>query len=92
MKLPTRAKKCQEIIDNMVDWLSFYMGNAPEFRKFVKTDIKYLEEYLSEISEEYKIHNIRFASKLKALWKKEMQEKEEVIEELKQEIEELKND
>jgi hypothetical protein len=70
----------------MVDWLGFYMGDSPEFRKFVKNDIKYLEEYLAEISEEHKLHNIKFASKLKALWKKELDEKQEMIKKLKREL------
>ena len=86
MRIPPRAKRCQEIVDQMVDWLAFYMGNSPEFRNFVKSDIKYLEEYLSEISEEHKLHNIRFASKLKSLWKKEMEEKQEMIDKLKREL------
>ena len=88
MRIPPRAKKCQEVIDQMVDWLGFYMGNAPEFRKFVKEDISYLEEYLAEISEEHKLHNIRFASKLKSLWKQEMEEKDNMIKKLKKELDE----
>jgi polyhydroxyalkanoate synthesis regulator phasin len=91
MKLPPRAKRCQEVIDQMVDWLNFYMGETREFKDFVRKDIKYLEEYLSEISEEHKIHNIRFASKLKGLWKLEIKEKEQEIKELKEQLED-KND
>ena len=89
MKIPKRAQKCQEIIDHMVDMLSYYMNDCDEFKKFVRTDIKYLEEYLAEISEDHKVHNIRFASKLKSLWKKEMEAKDEKIQELEEKVEEL---
>lgn len=89
MKTPKRAKKCQQIIDQMVDWLNYYMGSTDEFRKFIRSDVQYLEDYLNEISEEHKIHNIRFASKLKAFWKKELEAKEKKITELEQKVEEL---
>lgn len=88
MRIPPRATKCIEIIDQMVDWLAFYMGDNKEFRKFVRNDIKYLEEYLAEISEEHKLHNIKLATKLKALWKKELEEKKKEIQKLKVIIEE----
>lgn len=86
MRIPPRAKKSQEIIDQMVDWLEFYMGNRPEFKEFVRNDIKYLEEYLVEISEDHKLHNIKLATKLKALWKKDLVEKEQEIKKLKEEL------
>ena len=89
MKAPHRAKKCQEIIDNIVNILDYYMHGTDEFKKIVKEDIQYLENYLIEISEEHKLHNIRFASKLKGLWKKEMEEKDKKIQELEQIVEEL---
>lgn len=92
MRIPPRAQRCIEIIDTMVDWLGFYMGDSPEFRKFIKNDIKYLEEYLAEISEEHKLHNIKFASKLKALWKEELEEKELIIKKLKKELDEQKEE
>lgn len=89
MKIPKRAKRCQEVIDQMVDWLDYYMGESTQFKDFVRNDISYLEEYLAEISEEHKLHNIRFASKLKSMWKKEMKEKDNKIKELEQIVEEL---
>lgn len=89
MKIPKRAQRSQEIIDKMVNWLSYYMNDCDEFKKFVRTDIKYLEEYLAEVSEDHKVHNIRFASKLKSLWKKEMEAKDEKIQELEEIVEEL---
>ena len=89
MKIPKRAQRSQEIIDKMVNWLSYYMNDCDEFKKFVRTDIKYLEEYLPEVSEDHKVHNIRFASKLKSLWKKEMEAKDEKIQELEEIVEEL---
>ena len=89
MKIPKRAKRCQEVIDQMVDCLDYYMGESTQFKDFVRNDISYLEEYLAEISEEHKLHNIRFASKLKSMWKKEMKEKDNKIKELEQIVEEL---
>jgi hypothetical protein len=88
MKIPKRAIKSQEIIDNLVTLLQYYMGGTPEFRRIVKEDVQYLEDYLIEISEEHKLHNIRFASKLKSLWKAEMKEKDKVIKGLEKEIKE----
>lgn len=72
MRIPPRAKKSQEVIDQMVNWLGYYMGQSKEFKEFVKSDIKYLEEYLSEISEDHKLHNIKLATKLKARWKQDL--------------------
>ena len=69
MRVPPRAKKCQETIDQMVEWLDYYMGGTPEFNDFVRNDIQQLEEYLVEISQEHKLHNIKLASKLKAIWR-----------------------
>lgn len=88
MRIPPRAKKCQEIIDQMVDWLGYYMGNSPEFRKFIKNDISYLEEYLAEISEEHKLHNIKLAARLKGQWQQELDEKNEMIKKLKEKLDE----
>ncbi len=87
MRIPPRAVKSQEIIDQMVDWLGYYMGDRPEFRQFVKNDIKYLEEYLAEISEEHKLHNIKLAARINAKWLQELEQKEQVIEQLKEELE-----
>ena len=87
MKIPKRAKKSQEIIDNLVTLLEYYMGGTDEFRRIIREDVQYLEDYLIEISEEHKIHNIRFASKLKSLWKHQLKEKDKQIKELKKELE-----
>jgi len=89
MKVCKRALRSQEIIDRMVTLLDYYMGGTKEFKKLVREDVQYLEEYLNEISEEHKIHNIRFATKLKALWKKDMEKKDEVIKKLESKIEDL---
>lgn len=86
MRIPPRAKKSQEVIDQMVNWLGYYMGNRPEFKEFIKNDIKYLEEYLAEVSEDHKLHNIKLATKLKALWKQDLVEKDQEIKKLKEEL------
>jgi len=86
MRIPPRAKRSQEIIDQMVDWLDYYMGESQQFKDFIRNDIKYLEEYLVEISEEHKLHNIKLASKIKAQVKDKLEEKEKEIELLKAEL------
>jgi hypothetical protein len=86
MKTPKKAIKSQEIIDNLVDLLRYYMGGTPEFKRIVREDIQYLETYLQTVSEDHKVHNIRFASKLKALWKSEMKAKDKEIKKLKEKL------
>jgi len=88
MRIPPRAKRSQEIIDQMVDWLDYYMGESQQFKEFIRNDIKYLEEYLVEVSEEHKLHNIKLAAKLKSEWKQELEEKEKEIKVLKAELDE----
>ena len=88
MKLPKRAKDCQETIDTMVEWLHYYMGDRKEFKQFVKNNITQLEEYLYEISLDHKTHNIRFASRLKTKWAKELEEKNKEIKRLKEKLHE----
>lgn len=88
MRIPPRAVRSQEIIDQMVDWLDYYMGESQQFKDFIRNDIKYLEEYLVEVSEEHKLHNIKLAAKLKAEWKSELEEKNRKIKELKAELDE----
>jgi hypothetical protein len=88
MKLPKRAKESINTIDTMVEWLHYYMGDDPRFRKFVRNDIGQLEEYLQEISLDHKTHNIRFASKLKGIWQKEKEELKKEIKELKEKLDE----
>jgi hypothetical protein len=89
MKIPKRALKAQEVVDNLVTLLGYYMAGTPEFKRIVREDVQYLEDYLNEISEEHKLHNIRFATKLKSLWKKEMKEKDKQIKQLEKKVEEL---
>lgn len=86
MKLPKKAQRCKTVIDKLVTHLEFYMGHTKEFKDLVKNDVQYLEEYLNEISEDHKLHNIKFATKLKALWKKELKEKDNEIKQLKKEL------
>jgi len=91
MKIPKKAEKCQHIIDNLVELLRYYMSGTPEFRRIVKEDIQFLETYLQDVSLDHKTHNIRFASKLKAQWKKDMKKKDETIKELKKELDDSHN-
>ena len=88
MKTPKRALKCRHIIDNIVEILGYYMCGTSEFRRLVNEDIQYLEEYLNEVSEDHKLHNIRFASKLNGLWKVEMKQNDKVIKQLEDKLRE----
>lgn len=89
MKIPKKAEKCVEIIDNIVGLLEYYMGGTTEFKRIVREDIQYLENYLQTISEDHKIHNIRLASKLKAQWKKEMKKKDNIIKDLEEKLKDV---
>ena len=89
MKICKRAAKSRDVIDNLVNLLGYYMGGTLQFRKIVREDVQFLEDYLNEISEDHRVHNIKLATKLKALWKRDLKEKEDKIKELEHKIEEL---
>ena len=46
MKPSKKTIKSQEIINNIVSLLGYYMGGTTEFRRIVREDIKFLENYL----------------------------------------------
>lgn len=86
MKPPKKTKKAIETIEKMIEWLHFYMGDRPEFKEFVRKDVKQLEKYLTDVTTNAKMNNIRLAKRLKALWKQEMAEKEDKIAELEDKL------
>lgn len=65
MRIPPRAKKCQEIIDTLESYLEYYMEASEAFGTLKRTDIKYLREYINEISVERKVADIQLAAKIK---------------------------
>lgn len=68
MKQPKKVQKALDTIDKMVEYLHYYMGDSNEFKNLVRNDIHDLEELLKDLSIDRKVHNIRFAKKLKAIW------------------------
>lgn len=79
MKEPKRVQKALDTLDTLLEWLHYYMGDCTEFRKFVRQEVTDLENLLRELSLDQKVHNIRLAKKLKAIWK--LAEEEEKNEE-----------
>lgn len=90
MKPPKKTKKAIETIEQMIEWLHYFMGDRQEFKEFVRKDVKSLENYLTEVSTNDKVKNIKLAKKLKAIWKKDMEEKEQIIADLEEKLSEDK--
>jgi hypothetical protein len=75
VKEPKRVKKHHDTIDTIIELLEYYMGpDTPEFRRFVREQISPLNDFITEMAIDQKVHNIRLAKKLKAY----MEKKEEV--------------
>ena len=70
MRTPPKAKKCQDIIDKLANYLSYYINDAKVYQEIYNKDIKYLRDYINKISMEAKVQNIQLAAKIK----KEMKE------------------
>lgn len=66
MRTPPRAKRCHAILDEIVEILEYYMPESTELTRIKTVDIKYLRDYISEISEEKKLTEIKLAAKMKA--------------------------
>ncbi len=66
MRTPPRAKKCQELLDD-IEWnLEYFMGPSQKFKEMKNTHFQYLREYINEISQEKKLTEIKLAAKIKA--------------------------
>ena len=76
MKEPKRVQKAINTLDQMLEWLHYYMGDCKEFKEFVRKDILALEDLLKELSVDQKLQNIRLAKKLKAIWESQQQDSE----------------
>lgn len=64
MRTPPRAKRCQSIIDELEDLLKYFLPSSEELDR-LRIDIRYLREYINEISEEKKLTEIKLAAKIK---------------------------
>lgn len=65
MRTPPRAKKAQELLDE-VQWnLEYFMGNSDKFKEMKSSHFGYLRDYINEISEEKKLSDIKLAKKIK---------------------------
>lgn len=69
IKEPKRVQRALTTLDKMIDYLHYYMGDSPEFKKIVRIELVNVEELLKELAVDQKVQNIRLAKKLKALWK-----------------------
>lgn len=64
MRIPPRAKKCQGFLDELEELFKYFLPEGEELSR-IRGEIKYLREYISEISEEKKLTEIKLAAKIK---------------------------
>ena len=69
MKEPKRVQKALTTLDKMIDYLHFYMGDCPEFKRIVRVELVNVENLLKELAVDQKVQNVRLAKKLKSIWK-----------------------
>ena len=62
MKEPKRAKKALEYVEDIEFLLDYFMGRI---RPEDKNKIKYLKDYISEISQSKKLTEIKIAEKIR---------------------------
>ena len=77
MKESKRVQKAINTLDQMLEWLHYYMGDCTTFRQFVRKDIADLEDLLRELALDQKVQNIRLAKKLKAIWAAQQESEDE---------------
>jgi len=65
VKLPPRASKCLEYLDHIESLLDYYLAGTDEAQKLRTTELKYLRDYIAEISESKKLSQIKLAAKIK---------------------------
>ncbi len=73
---PKRARRAIKKLHTLVEFLEYYTGGRKNtfFREtIVKELAQDIEEVLHELSIESKIDHIRLATKLKTIWKKEVE-------------------
>lgn len=77
---PKRGRKVIHALHELVDLLEFYMDrDSRQFKDYVMRErAQVIEEYIHEISIDKNIDHIRFATKLKAQFKKEQKKKDDV--------------
>lgn len=64
MRIPPRAKKCQGFLDELEELFKYFLPKGKELSR-IKGEIKYLREYINEVSEEKKLTEIKLAAKIK---------------------------
>lgn len=65
MRTPPRAKKCQELLDDLEWNLEYFMGANEKFKEMKTTHFQYLRDYINEVSREKKLTEIQLAAKIK---------------------------
>lgn len=63
MRIPPRAKKCQEILDEVESIIEYAMSGRMDGE--TKRKFQYLRDYINEISIEKKVTEIKMAAKIK---------------------------
>ena len=63
MRIPPRAKKCQEILDEVESIIEYAMSGRMDGE--TKKKFQYLRDYINEISIEKKVTEIKMAAKIK---------------------------
>lgn len=65
MKVPPRAKKCIDYINNLEVYLEYYLAGTDALVKLKTREFKYLKDYVEEISQDKKLTEIKLAAKIK---------------------------
>lgn len=65
MRVPPRAKKSNEILDEIEELLAYYLQGNEQMAKYRVSHFKYLRDYINEISREKKLNDIKLANKIK---------------------------
>ena len=93
---PKRARKAITKLHQLVDYLEYYCGGKSDFfRNIIINDLaSYIEETLYDLSIEKNIDHIRLTTKIKAIWKKQEEDRieERVEERLEEEVEQRLGD
>lgn len=71
MKESKRVQQAINTLETMLEYLHYYMGDCPEFRRLIKYEVKNVEELLRELAVDQKIQGIKIAKKIMARMKED---------------------
>ena len=64
MRIPPRAKKCQGFLDELEELFKYFLPEGEELTR-IRGEIRYLSDYINEVSEEKKLTEIKLAARIK---------------------------